>query len=220
VADPIVELTNITYKNDAGGTVFKNLNLTLPVGRSAIITGSAGSGKTTLADLLVGRRFADSGTVKLFGKEMRKRKKRLIRQVRQKIGGVGGRFDLLPLLTVADNITLPLIITCARSKLRKERLRRALTEFSLLNQAALYPRFLTRVENMMVQLARATVANQPLIIIDEPLAGLDVKTYQRVLDYFIKVALSGRSMILLTAEPPQVTIPETDSFEIANGALL
>jgi ABC-type ATPase involved in cell division len=219
VADPIVELTNVSLKSERGDAVFRDLNLKVLPGRSAVILGAAGSGKTTLAGLLIGTRFADSGAVEVFGRLLKRNDKRAIRRVRRKIGGVGGMFGLLPLLTVAENITLPLVIASVRKKIRRDRLLKALTEFSLLKQARHYPEHLTRVENTMVQLARASVANQPLMIIDEPLSGLDVKTYRRVLEHLTKVALSGRSMIILAADMPPREFPGTDFLEIVNGAL-
>jgi ABC-type lipoprotein export system ATPase subunit len=206
-------------KSERGDAVFRDLNLKVLPGRSAVILGAAGSGKTTLAGLLIGTRFSDSGAVEVFGRLLKRSDKRAIRRVRRKIGGVGGMFGLLPLLTVAENITLPLVIASVRKKIRRDRLLKALTEFSLLKQAGHYPEHLTRVENTMVQLARASVANQPLMIIDEPLSGLDVKTYRRVLEHLTKVALSGRSMIILAADMPPREFPGTDFLEIVNGAL-
>jgi ABC-type ATPase involved in cell division len=219
VDTPIVELTNVSLRSERGEPVFEDLNLKIVPGRSAIVTGTAGSGKTTLAELLIGTRFADSGSVEVFGEVIRRRRQGVIRRIRRRIGGVGGHFELLPLLTVAENITLPLIIDGARKRIRKEKLLKALTEFSLLKQAGHYPSHLTRVENTMAQFARASVANQPLMIIDEPLAGLDVKTYRRVLEFLTRVALSGRSMLILTSELPSREFPETNYYEIANGAL-
>lgn len=220
MADAIVKLENVFMKNDRGGQVFQDLNLTLESGRSAIITGSAGSGKTSLVELLIGRRFAESGTVTVFDRVLRKGRKRVVKKVRRKIGGVGGVFGLLPSLTVAENITLPMVLAAARKKLQQERLLKMLSEFSLLKQAGEYPPNLTRVENYLVQFARASIANQPLIIIDEPSAGLDGKTYQRIFEYLIKVSLSGRSMIILTSEIPPQEIPGSNFYQLENGALV
>jgi len=216
---PIVELKDVFLRNDRGGHVFRDLNLTIKVGRSAVITGAAGSGKTSLSELLIGLRFAESGLVILFDEVLKKGKKRIIKRVRKKIGGVGGVFGLLPSLTVAENITLPMVISGVRKKIQQERLLKLLSEFSLLKQAGEYPPNLTRVESYLVQFARASIAGQPLIIIDEPSAGLDRKTYQRIFEYLVKVSLSGRSMIILTSEVPSQQIPETDCYQIENGAL-
>lgn len=217
--EPIVELTNVSLRSDRGDPVFQDFNFKLVPGRSAVITGPAGSGKTTLIELLIGARFADIGAVEMFSEVMKHGKSRVVRRVRRKVGGIGGPFGLLPLLTVAENITLPLVIAGARKKIQREKLLQALTEFSLLKQAGHYPNKLTRVEHTMVQLARAAVASQPLIIFDEPLAGLDPKTYRRVIEYMTKVALSGRSMLTLMSELPSREFPETDYYELVNGAL-
>ena len=217
---PLVELTDVLVKNSRGGTVFRDLNLNLLPGRSVVITGPAGSGKTCLAQLLVGRRFAKRGTVRLFGETPGPGKSRLIRKIRRQIGGVGGMFGLVPLLSVSENIMLPLVIAGERKKIQRERLLKMLTEFSLLKEAGEYPDSLTRVENSLVQFARASVANQPLMIIDEPAAGLDQKTFQRVFEYLVKVSLSGRSMIILASEITGRDIPNSDYYQIVNGALV
>jgi len=220
MSEPIVKLEDVFVKNDRGGHVFRELNLFIESGRSAIITGAAGSGKTTLVELLIGRRIAETGSVTMFDHVLKKGKKRLVKKVRRKIGGVGGVFGLLPSLTVAENITLPMVLSATRKKIQQERLLKMLSEFSLLKQAGEYPPNLTRVENYLVQFARASIANQPLIIIDEPSAGLDGKTYQRIFEYLIKVSLSGRSMIILTSEIPPKEIPGSDFYQIENGALV
>ena len=216
---PVVELNNVYLKTDRGDQVFRDLSLRLLPGRSAVITGPAGAGKTLLVELLIGARFAESGSVELFGNVLRKGRTGMIKRTRRKIGGVGGMFNLIPSYTVAENIIFPLILGGDKKRIRKERLMRMLTEFSLLKQAGEYPKSLTRVENMLVQFARASIANQPLMIIDEPAAGLDSKTYKRVLDYLIKVAVSGRSMIIVTSERPKEDLPHTDYYQLINKGL-
>ncbi|UCE23732.1 MAG: ATP-binding cassette domain-containing protein [Candidatus Zixiibacteriota bacterium] len=217
----VVNLSNVYLTSDRGFEVFQDLNFSLKAERSAIITGAAGSGKSLLVELLIGRRFADSGSVEVLGEALNKPgRRRIIKRVRRQIGGVGGIFALVPSYTVSENITFPLVLGAARKKVRKERLMKMLTEFSLLKQAGTLPQRLTRVEHTLVQLARATVANQPLIIIDEPLAGLDQKTYERIYEYMVKLALSGRSMIILSGETLPTNFPNTDRYQIMNGALV
>ncbi len=215
--EPVVELSGIHLRTDRGGYVFRDLSLTLQSGESAIVSGSSGSGKTMLAELLVGLRRPDRGTIHLFGQQLRARRR--VRKLRRKIGGVGGPFGLVPSLTVAENITLPLVIGAERRKVRRERLLRMLSEFSLLKLASKYPRHLTRVENTLVQFARATIANQPLLIVDEPSAGLDPPTYQRVCEFLVKIGLSGRSMLILASQEPPGRIPGCRRHCLTNGGL-
>ncbi|MEE8576247.1 MAG: ATP-binding cassette domain-containing protein [candidate division Zixibacteria bacterium] len=215
----VIELNNIEMPDDRGGFVFRGLSIKIEAGCSAIITGAAGSGKTTLVDLLLGLKGASSGSVELFGDMIGKRRGRVIRRVRQKIGGVGGHFRLVPSLTVAENITLPLVLAGERRKVQKERLLKALSEFSLLKQAGEYPQSLTRVESTLAQFARASIAHQPLLIIDEPAALLDARTWQRVHEYLVKVILSGRSLLILTSETLQPELPKTDQYNLSGGVL-
>ncbi len=216
----VVELNNVYLKSDRGGQVFRDLSFKLEAGGTAVITGAAGSGKTSLAELVIGLQLAQSGSVEVMGETIRPVKAKIIKRNRRKIGGVGGIFDLMPSLTVAENITFPLVLSGERRKVQRERLLKMLTEFSLLKQAGEYPRSLTRVENTLVQLARASVAHQPLILIDEPLAGLDRKTYQRIFEYLISVSLSGRSMIILSSDTLPQQLPNADYYQIVDGALV
>lgn len=216
---PLVQLEHVTARTDRGEELFVDLNLTLEPNKSALIIGEAGSGKTRLVELLLGLRFPTGGRIDLFGETLRRRRKRRIRRIRRKIGGVGGPFGLVSSLTVAENISLPMIIAGEKGKVLQERLSRLLSEFGLLNQAAHYPSTLSRVEHTLVQLARASIANQPLIVIDEPAAGLDPKTSAKVYDYLVKASLSGRSMLILSSQLLPVDIPGCDKYAFTKGAL-
>jgi len=215
----IVELHNVELKSSRGETIFRDLNLSLEPGASALIAGPSGIGKTSLLDLIIGRQFATAGSVELFGKVLQRRKRRYIRSIRRRIGGVGGRFELVPSLTIGDNILLPLVISGERPFLQKERLQKTLTELSIQPLVGEYPTQLTRVQYTLAQVARATVANQPLILIDEPAAGLDQATLARVFEYLFKVAVSGRSMLIVCSEFPAHELPNSRRYRIIDGAL-
>ena len=217
--EPVVELSGIHLRTDRGSYVFRDMSLTIEPGQSVVIDGPSGAGKTSLAELLVGLRRPERGSIRLFGREVRPGRKRAVREARRRIGGVGGVFDLVPSLTVAENITLPLVIAAERKKVQRERLLKMLSEFSLLKLAGKYPQHLTRVERTLVQIARAAIANQPLIIIDEPSAGLDPATYDRVSEFLVRIAVSGRSMLLLVSQEPPGTIPNTRHLRLSNGVL-
>ncbi len=216
----VVQFDNVYLNTDHGHEVFRDLTFSLRAGRTAYITGPAGSGKTSLIRMIIGEQMPQSGAVEVFGEIWRWRSRRQRQRIRRKIGGVGGVFDLMPSLTAAENISLPLIIDGQPKRRRQEKLLRALGEFSLLKLANVFPERLTRVERTMVQFARAAVNDQPLLLIDEPTAGLDRTTYDRMVDYMFKVSQSGRSMIIVSSEVPSRELPNSDYYEIVNGALL
>jgi cell division transport system ATP-binding protein len=168
----------------------------------------------------MGSRGVESGSIEVFGRLIKPSYGRVLRRSRARTGGVGGIFSLIPSYTVAENICYPLMLAGERKKTVKERLLKMLTEFSLLKQASEYPSSLTRVEKTLVQFARASIANQPLMIIDEPMAGLDQTTFDRISQYLVKVSLSGRSMIILTSEKWSRDLPNTDIYNIENGELV
>ncbi len=215
---PLIELENVCAYTDRGEEIFHSLNFSLPQGRSAIIVGGAGSGKTTLVELLLGMRKPVSGKVEMFGEPLKRRS--AIRRTRRKVGGVGGPFSLISTLTVADNILMPAIIAGERGSIQQERLLKLLGEFNLVPEARQYPSTLTRVEYTLVQIARASITSQPLMLIDEPSAGLDTKTYLRVLEYLHKASLFGRSMLILASEKPPMEIPNSSCYTITDGGLV
>ncbi len=215
----IVEMGNIYLDSGKGEEIFRNLNFSLKSGRTAIITGGSGSGKTSFVELIVGRKFVKSGSVEVFGENIISGRKRIINKVRRLIGGVGGIFELIPSFTISQNIAFPVIVTAKSNKYRYERTLKMLTEFSLINRAGDYPSDLTRVQKALVQYARASVANQPLIIIDEPSAGLDHSTSERIFKYLQDVSMSGLSMIILCSEKISYELPNSDYYEIKNGTL-
>jgi ABC-type ATPase involved in cell division len=217
--EPVIQLENVTLRTDRGDVLFRDFNFEVASGDSAVIRGGAGSGKTLLTELLIGLRKPERGVVRMFGMDLKKRRRRTLRLVRRRIGGVGGPFGLIPSLTVAENITLPLVIAAERKKVQRERLLRMLSEFSLLKLAGKYPNHLTRVENTLVQFARAAIANQSLIILDEPSAGLDPASYQRVFDFLIRQGLSGRSILILASQDPPGKIPNCREYRLGNGVL-
>jgi ABC-type multidrug transport system ATPase subunit len=104
-------------------------------------------------------------------------------------------------------------------KVQRERLFRILSEFSLLKLAGKYPDHLTRVENTLVQFARAAIANQPLMLIEEPSAGLDPASFQRVAEFLVRMALSGRSLLILASQPLPGEIPDAHTYFLRNEVL-
>jgi len=219
VQSPLVDLQHLKVKNPRGDFVFTDLCLTIEAGKSVVVTGPAGSGKTMIAQLLAGLIRPMEGEMELFGEPVRPRGKRQWRKLRRKIGGVGGPWELIPSLSVTENVLLPMIAMGERPHIQKERLWKLLGEFGLTKVATHHPGNLTRVETMLCQIARASIAGQPLVVLDEPSSGLDNQTYLHVCEFMVKATVSGQSLLLLSSDPPPREIPASRQLRIVNGHL-
>lgn len=216
---PLLDIQHLKVKNARGDFVFTDLCLTLQAGQAMVITGPAGSGKSTLAELLVGLKVPTEGTMELFGEPVKPGRRRQWRKLRRKIGGVGGPWGLIPSLTVTENILLPMIIAGERPRIQRERLRKILGEFGLTRVAGHFPSNLTRVEAMLCQIARASIAGQPLVVLDEPSSGLDMPTYLQVCEFMVRASVSGQALLVLSSELPPREIPGSVRHRIVNGRL-
>ena len=216
----IIDINNLYLKSDQGEDIFCGLNLSLLSGQSACISGPAGSGKSSLVEIILGLRRVESGSVEVFGRNISPRAGTSLLWVRRKTGGVGGLFGLVPSLTVEQNILLPLVIDGVPHDLQKDKLESVLNAFTLTRVSMQYPSSLTRVENTLVQFARASIADQPLLIIDEPSAGLDPQTYDRVFEYLVNASVGGRSMLIFSTEPQTRQLPFTAYKKIDSRRLI
>jgi ABC-type multidrug transport system ATPase subunit len=217
--ESILELVDVSFDNDAGVRIFDGLNLSLAPGETAVVIGPTGAGKTSLVELIIGHRFIRSGSVFLFGKKLNPRNELLLSSFRRKIGGVGSVFKLIPDQTVFQNLVLPLTIRGESKSFQKMKTERVLTEFNLQTMRNDPAYSLSRGQKTMVILARAIIADQPLLLIDEPLSGLDEKITAEVDERLKKLAVSGHSMIILTTGQTGLTIPGVSEYYLKSGKL-
>ncbi|UCD18455.1 MAG: ATP-binding cassette domain-containing protein [Candidatus Zixiibacteriota bacterium] len=214
-----VELVDIKLSNDAGACLFEGLNLSLAQGETAIIIGPTGVGKTSLVELLCGCRRQDAGTVIIFGQPVKIGNGHTLTAVRRKIGGVGGIFKLISYQTVYENLLAPLIICGERPSVQKTRVNQVLMDFRLQSKKCDKARELSRGQQILVMLARAIIADQPLLIIDEPLAGLDAAMAGEVLELLRRFSVAGHTMVILSTGRTGLEIPNAKVLYIKDGIL-
>jgi putative spermidine/putrescine transport system ATP-binding protein len=216
----IVELIDIEIPSRSGRKLFDRLNFSLPAGRTAVIIGQTGAGKTTLAELIIGVSAPESGTVLVFGHAVKPGQIPKLTKLRRKIGGVGGVYDLVSHQTVYENLLNPLIFRGETVKQQKRKIEKCLTEFDLTLKRNEIAGNLSRGEIVMVMLARAVIADQPLLLIDEPLAGLDKTMVNSVMKILKKLATSGHSLIILTTGAYQFDINGKEEYYLTDGRLV
>ena len=181
-------------------TVLDELALNVAAGEYVAIVGESGSGKSTLLNLIAGLERPDSGSVTIDGADlaaMNDEQRTLTR--RAKIGFVFQSFHILPHLTVAQNVELPLVLLSVERPARAERVAELLTAVGLGDRGLSMPRELSGGELQRIALARALVHRPALVLADEPTGNLDPDTAQTVLTRLAREIRSrGAGGVLVT----------------------
>lgn len=164
------------------------------------ILGKSGTGKSTLLNVLAGIDRADSGKIWLDNAEltaMKERERTLFR--RRNIGFIFQFFNLIPTLTVLENVVLPLELNDEPAKAARKRAEPLLDAVGLLDRADTFPDRLSGGEQQRVAIARALVHDPLLVLADEPTGNLDEATGQRVLELLDRLTRqAGKTMIMVT----------------------
>jgi putative ABC transport system ATP-binding protein len=175
----------------------KNVTLEVKKQEFLSIMGPSGSGKTTLMNIIGCLDRSDSGTYLLDGVEIGKLGEETLATIRgKKIGFVFQTFNLLPRVSVVENVMLPLIYIGEDNM--KQRALRCLEMVGLKDKANRRPTQLSGGEQQRVAIARAIVTNPSIILADEPTGNLDSKTGREILDVFTHLHKKGHTIIIVT----------------------
>jgi putative ABC transport system ATP-binding protein len=199
----MIELAGLTRTySDAGVTraVFRDLSLHVERGEIVVILGPSGSGKTTLLNLVSGIDLPTAGEVRIGGSNltgMRERERTLFR--RDHIGFVFQFFNLIPTLTVEENLFLPLELSGRETAADRARARALLASVGLEDRAREYPDRLSGGEQQRVAVARALSHDPSVVLADEPTGNLDRETGSVVLGLLKRLALqAGKTVLIVT----------------------
>ncbi len=198
-----IEIKNINKSFHEGVTVHKvldDVNLHLNEGELTILLGRSGSGKSTLLNLLSGIDVPDSGQIFMNSTEITllKEPERTIFR-RKNVGFIFQFFNLIPTLTVNENLHLALELTDNFTQEGKERAKFLLNEVGLYERRNSYPDVLSGGEQQRIAIARALVHNPGIILADEPTGNLDFRTADKVIELLDDlVKKSGKTMVMAT----------------------
>ena len=163
------------------------------------IIGPSGSGKSTLMNIIGCLDIADAGTYFLDGLPIEAYTENELAQIRnRKIGFVFQNFNLIPKLTAAENVELPLIYQKVKRSQRQQRVKEALEKVGLTKRAQHLPTELSGGQQQRVAIARALVTNPSLILADEPTGNLDSKTSLEIMEIFHELHRQGNTIVLIT----------------------
>ena len=181
--------------------VLKGINLDIFKNEYVALMGPSGSGKSTLMNILGCLDSPTSGAYILNGKDVSKMPDNDLAEVRNKeIGFVFQQFNLLPRLSAAENVALPLVYAGISKKERIERSMDVLEKVGLADRSHHKPNELSGGQIQRVAIARALVNNPAIILADEPTGNLDSKTSVEVMEIFAKIQEAGNTVILVTHE--------------------
>lgn len=181
--------------------VLKGISLNIAKNEYVALMGPSGSGKSTLMNILGCLDSPTSGTYILNGHDVSKMPDDDLAEVRNKeIGFVFQQFNLLPRLTAAENVALPLVYAGVTKRRRTEVAMEVLEKVSLTDRSHHKPNELSGGQCQRVAIARALVNNPSIILADEPTGNLDTKTSIEIMDIFNAIQAAGNTVILVTHE--------------------
>ena len=201
----LIELSRVTKSFPLGSGTFqalKNVSLSIPKGQLIAITGKSGSGKSTLLNIIAGIDKPSEGNVSINGVQVEKLSESALATWRGKnIGVVFQFFQLLPTLTILENVMLPMdFCNSYPKKERKERALALLEQVNIKEQADKLPSTLSGGQQQRVAIARALANDPPVIIADEPTGNLDSQTATSIFELFAALTRSGKTVIIVTHE--------------------
>jgi putative ABC transport system ATP-binding protein len=202
-SDGFLRLENLSksyLEGDRTRVVLQQASACFPQGQFAAIVGKSGSGKSTLLNLISGIDQADSGSIWLGGHNLStltERERTLFR--RDHIGFIYQFFNLIPTLTVLENVTLPLELAGLSLKEACQRVAPLIATVGLADRLDTFPEHLSGGEQQRVAIARALVHNPLLVLADEPTGNLDEETGRHILSLLDSLTRQiGGNLILVT----------------------
>jgi putative ABC transport system ATP-binding protein len=184
-------------------SIFDQLDLSIPRGDLVAVMGPSGSGKTTLLNLLGGIDRADAGEVNVADRRIDGLSEgELARWRAANIGFIFQFYNLMPMLTAAQNVELPLLLTSLRGKERTARIETALSVVNLADRLKHYPREMSGGQQQRVAIGRAIVSDPNLLLCDEPTGDLDRNSADEILSILQLLNKDlGKTIVMVTHDP-------------------
>jgi putative ABC transport system ATP-binding protein len=215
------DLTKSYYEGDVRRTVLQNAHAEFQSGEITAILGKSGSGKSTLLNLISGIDAPDSGQIWVDGQDLTtlsERDRTLFR--RAQIGFVFQFFNLIPTLTVGENISLPLELNRVPRPRAQKKARETLAAVGLLDRWATFPEKLSGGEQQRVALARALVHDPLLILADEPTGNLDEETGAQMMTLLTRLTREQNGTLLIVTHSLEAASLADRVLRLSHGQLI
>ena len=221
---PMIEVRNLRKEYPVGDetvVALKRINLQIARGEICCIFGTSGSGKSTLLNQLAGMEKPTRGGVKIGGVLVSALNEDQLAAFRQKhLGFVFQSYNLLPGLTAAENVALPLMFRGVDEKARMKAARQMLARVGLGHRMDHFPGQMSGGQQQRVGIARALATDPEIIFFDEPTSALDPELIGEVLAVMRQLAEEGRTMLVVTHEMNFARTVSSKVLFMENGAVL
>ncbi len=194
----MIRFTGVSKRYPGGHEALRGLDLHLPAGEMAFLTGHSGAGKSSLLKLIALIERSSGGQVIVGGQNLNKVGRRGIPYYRRKVGMIFQDHRLLFDRTVFDNVALPLVVAGHGRQEIGRRVRAALDKVGLLSKEKALPITLSGGEQQRVGIARAVVAKPPLLLADEPTGNLDPELSREIMGIFQEFNRVGVTVLIAT----------------------
>jgi ABC-type lipoprotein export system ATPase subunit len=199
----------------------KEVNLRLAAGEFVAVTGKSGCGKSTLLHIIGGLEPVSRGRVVLDGRDLAQlREPELTRFRRDQVGVVFQSFNLLPLLTLLENVALPRLLRGAPFLRAREEARRWLAEVGLGARLEHKPHQVSGGEMQRAAIARALINDPAVLLADEPTGNLDSATATQILELFLHLHRQWRKTVVLVSHAPEAGNHADRVLRMRDGRLL
>ncbi len=223
MAEPIVqirELTKIYAQGEIQVTALDHITLDIAGGEFLALMGPSGSGKSTLLHIIAGVDRPTSGQCLVQGVDVTKLNESQLADWRnQNVGFIFQTFNLIPVLTAAENVELPLLLTRLTRAQRRKQVETALEVVGLADRAKHLPRQLSGGQEQRVAIARALVTDPTLIVADEPTGNLDSHSAQEVLGALQSLRQDAGKTIIMVTHDPKAAAFGTRQIHLEKGEL-
>ena len=221
---PIIELKNVdkAYPT-AAGTFYalKNINICIYPAEFVCIVGKSGAGKTTLANMITGVDSLTAGEVLVNGVSVQSiNEDRLALWRGRNLGVIYQTFELMPMLTLLENVMLPMdFCGLYRPRRSRERAMELLRLVELEDQVDKLPNAISGGQQQRVAIARALANDPPIIVADEPTGRLDSVTAETIFQFFERLIAQGKTILMVTHDRSEAE-RSTRILELADGELV
>ncbi|NOS78573.1 MAG: ABC transporter ATP-binding protein [Nitrospira sp.] len=220
---PVVEFQRVSksyFRGEQEIPVLKDFSLSVPPGRFLAIMGPSGSGKTTILNLVAGLDRPTQGTIRAAGLTVSQQgESDLARWRARHIGFVFQFYNLIPVLTAAENVELPLLLSTLTRQERATHVRAALGLVGLKDRIDHYPRQLSGGQEQRVGIARAIVSDPTILLADEPTGNLDRSAAEAVMALLTKLHRELNKTILMVTHDPRTADYAQETLHFDKGTV-